>query len=62
MEKIVLSKEARSELNDKYGTWNVSRALNYRNNSFLCRSIRREAISQYNGIKQTFQWVTGTGT
>jgi len=40
----------------------VSRALNYRNNSFLCRSIRREAISQYNGIKQTFQWVTGTGT
>jgi hypothetical protein len=49
MEKIRVSKEARKALNEEYGTSNVSRALNYRSNSFQCRHIRRRALADYGG-------------
>jgi len=57
MEKIVISKSDRKLLNSKYGTWNVSRALNYRQNSFLCREIRKIAIEKYNGQKFSYKKV-----
>jgi hypothetical protein len=49
MEKIVLTKENRRKLIAKYGDANVSRALNFRSNSFMSREIRHIAINELNG-------------
>jgi hypothetical protein len=51
MEKrIIISKQAREKLSEMYGTVNVSRALNFRSNSFMSREIRQAAVNDHNGI------------
>ena len=50
MEKIVLSPTSRKEIDAKYGAPNVSKALNFRSNSLLCREIRQVAMNELGGI------------
>lgn len=50
MEKIIITKKARKELNDKFGTTNVSKALGFTSNSQMGRTIRHLAMNNYNGI------------
>ena len=51
MEKrIIISKQAREALIQMYGAANVSKALNFRSNSFMSREIRQVAVNDHNGI------------
>lgn len=58
MEIIEIDKTARTALNNKYGTWNVSRALNFRSNSYLCRAIRRDALANFGGKKKLYKLIS----
>lgn len=54
MERIFVDKEARKELNEKYGAVNVSRALYFRRKSLMAKEIRHAAMNTYNGKIVTF--------
>lgn len=49
MKKIILQSKDRAELNQKFGKYNVAKALNYRSNSLMAREIRHIALNDYNG-------------
>lgn len=49
MEKIVVNPKSRRELVEKYGSYNVSKALSFKSNSQMSKEIRHEAMNVYNG-------------
>ena len=50
MEKIVVNPKSRKELVEKYGSYNVSKALSFKSNSQMSKEIRHEAMNVYNGV------------
>jgi hypothetical protein len=49
MEKIVVNPKSRRELVEKYGSYNVSKALSFKSNSQMSKEIRHEAMNVYKG-------------
>jgi len=49
MEKIVVNPKSRKELVEKYGSYNVSKALSFKSNSQMSKEIRHEAMNVYKG-------------
>lgn len=49
MEKIVVNPRSRKELVEKYGSYNVSKALSFKSNSRMSKEIRHEAMNVYKG-------------
>lgn len=50
MDRIIITKESRQKLVEKYGASNVTRALYFERNSMLSREIRHEAVNTLGAV------------